>query len=48
MVAHLQGEEGLGWFRERECREKFGEGRQWAKRRPVRLIAENLRSPYRA
>ena len=45
MVAHLQGEEGLGWFREKMSG-KFGEGRQWAKRRPVRLIAENLCSPY--
>ena len=45
MVAHLQGEEGLGWCREKMSG-KFGEGRQWAKRRPVRLIAENLCSPY--
>ena len=47
MVAHLYGEEGLGWFREGMSGE-FGQGQQWAKHRPVRLTAENLRSPYRA
>ena len=44
MVNHLKGEEGLGRISERECRGKFVEGRQWAKRRPLRLMAESLRS----
>ena len=44
MVDLVQGEEGLGRTRERECREKIIAGRHWAKRRPVRLMAESLRS----
>ena len=44
MVNLIEGEEGLGRTRERECRGKSVEARQWAKRRPVRLMAETLRS----
>ena len=41
MVDLIQGEEGLGRTTERECRGKSVAVRQWAKRLPVRLIAES-------
>ena len=45
MAALLYGEEGLRWIRGRECRGKFGEGRQWAKRRPACLVLARRHSP---